>query len=50
LEKSSKSLYSALQDYFKNAFALAAQQREWGTSFQPLKKPTANGNKYSSAA
>ncbi len=23
---------------------------EWGTLVQPLKKPTANGNKYSSAA
>jgi len=25
-------------------------QREWGTSVQPLKKPTANRNKYSSVA
>ncbi len=25
-------------------------QREWGTSVQPLKKPTANGNNYSIAS
>ncbi len=29
---------------------MAAQQTEWGTLIQPLEKPTADGNKYSSAA
>jgi hypothetical protein len=38
----------SLQAILKNI--LAALQREWGTSDQPLTMPAVNGNKYSSAA
>jgi hypothetical protein len=44
----SPRLSNSLEAILKNI--LAALQREWGTSDQPLKMLTVNDNKYSSAA